>query len=84
MNHFTRNKDQLSSRLPASPSLKKLHLLPAIIGGVALSLCSCKDESSPPPPQVVVETKDVGNGLGIIGFAILGASVVVVLGRLLR
>jgi hypothetical protein len=36
-------------------------------------------------PQVTVtDTKPVGEGLTVVGFAIVGAAVVVVLGRMLR
>ena len=66
---------------PSAHSMKKILLLPALVGGMAL--CSCKDESAA-PPQFVVQTEPVGNGLVVIAFAMVGAAVVIVLGRLLR
>ncbi|MEO5716290.1 MAG: hypothetical protein ABIT37_22615 [Luteolibacter sp.] len=62
--------------------MRKLLLLPA--AGIFLTLSSCKDESSAPPPPVVINTEPVGNGLSVIGFAMLGAAVVIVLGKLLK
>lgn len=59
-----------------------LLLLPVV--GIFLALSSCKEESPPPPPTVVIDTEPVGSGLGVIGFALLGAAVVVVLGKLLK
>ena len=50
-----------------------------------MALSSCKDESATKQaPQITVDTNPVGAGLTVIGFAIVGAAVVVVLGRLLR
>jgi hypothetical protein len=36
------------------------------------------------PPIPVTDTKPLGDGLKVIGFALIGASVVITLGRLLR
>jgi hypothetical protein len=50
-----------------------------------MALSSCNEEPAKPAPHVTVtDTKPVGEGLTVIGFAIVGATVVVVLGRLLR
>ena len=76
------NKHHQSFDLPATHRLRTLLLLP--VAGVFLALSSCEDESSAPPPQFIVQTEPVGNGLAVIGFAMVGAAVVIVLGRLLR
>lgn len=61
----------------------KVVLLP--LAGVILALSSCNDDESKQPPQIIVtENKATGDGLAVIGFAIVGAAVVIVLGRLLR
>ena len=63
-------------------SMKKLLLLP--VAGVFMACASCGESpSSAPPPPPVTDTKPVGDGLKVIGFAMLGAAVVVVLGRML-
>ena len=53
---------------------------------VALSIVSCSNSDSPPapPPIPVTDTRPVGEGLKLIGFAVLGAAVVTVLGKLIR
>ena len=60
--------------------MKRRVLLPAIM---AACLCAASCERMPvpsaPPP---IELKPVGDGLQVIGFALLGAAVVVTLGRL--
>lgn len=77
------NKHHLSSRPFARHNLKKLLLLP--VAGVILALSSCnEDEAKHAPPVTVTDTQPVGEGLAVIGFAIVGAAVVIVLGRLLR
>ena len=75
---------------PSSISLKKrpmksLLLLFAAGGFMALGSCSEAPPKSPPPPPTVTvtDTEPVGDGLKVIGFAMLGAAVVVVLGRML-
>lgn len=75
LQHHSRRKNR---------SLKALLLLPA--AGILLALNSCKDENATKPVQhvTVTDTKPVGEGLAVIGFAIVGATVVFVLGRLLR
>jgi ABC-type Co2+ transport system permease subunit len=65
------------------PRARQVVLLPVAAAFMALS--SCNEETTKPVPYVTVtDTKPVGEGLTVIGFAIVGATVVVVLGRLLR
>lgn len=81
---FQSNKNNRPSRRFASHAVKKLILLPAVIGGLALCLCSCEEDTPTPPVSYVTDTEPVGAGLAVIGFAMVGAAVVLVLGRLLR
>ena len=63
---------------------RKLMLLPLL--GAVLACASCGEDEPPPtpPPTVTVtDTEPVGSGLKVIGFAVLGAAVVCVLGRML-
>jgi hypothetical protein len=62
--------------------LKKLLLLP--VAGVIFALSSCKDDTPTPPVSYVTDTAPVGAGLSVIGFSLLGAAVVGVLGRMLK
>lgn len=62
----------------------KFVLLPVAAAFVALSSCNDESTTKPVPQVTVTDTKPVGEGLTVIGFAIVGATVVVVLGRLLR
>jgi hypothetical protein len=62
-------------------SLKPLLLLP--VAGIFLACASCSDSTPKPPPPPVTDTQPVGEGLKVIGFAMLGAAVVGVLGRML-
>ena len=61
--------------------LKPLLLLP--VAGLFLACASCGESSPQPPPPPVTDTQPVGEGLKVIGFAMLGAAVVGVLGRML-
>lgn len=70
--------DSLSRRLRRS-----LPLLPLVGAVLACSSCSKEEPPKPSPPPQVTDTKPVGTGLKVIGFAVLGASVVCVLGRML-
>ena len=66
---------------------RKWFLLPlaALVAALAFTSCSGGDASSPPPPPVpVTDTRPVGEGLKLVGFAMLGAACVLTLGRLLR
>ncbi len=62
--------------------LKKLLLLPA--AALVIACASCSESGPAPPPPPVTDTEPVGEGLKVIGYALLGAAVVVVLGRMLR
>ena len=70
---------------PKKCPIKSLLLLSAAGGFMALGSCSEAPPKSPPPPPTVTvtDTEPVGDGLKVIGFAMLGAAVVVVLGRML-
>lgn len=63
-------------------SIKKLLLLPA--AGLLLVCASCSEPAPEAPPLPVTDTAPVGDGLKVIGFALLGAAVVCVLGRMIR
>lgn len=61
----------------------KVVLLP--MAAAVLTLSSCEDESTTKQaPQITVDTNPVGAGLTVIGFGLVGAAVVVALGRMLR
>jgi hypothetical protein len=60
--------------------LRKLLLIP--VAGLVLACASCADPG--PPPPTVTDTAPVGEGLKVIGYALLGAAVVGVLGRILK
>lgn len=76
------------SVLIQKPSARRsmILLVPIASAVLALSSVSCSDgESRPePPPVQVTDTEPVGEGLKVIGYAMLGAAVVVVLGRMLK
>ena len=62
-----------------------LLLLLVPLTSVVLALASCAGGPAPePPPVPVTDTAPVGEGLKLIGWALLGAAVVGVIGRLLR
>ena len=70
-------------RRDRSRRLKTLLLLPVL--GCCIAVGACQDDHpSKPPPVPVTDTRPVGKGLEVIGYAMLGAAVVVVLGRLLN
>ena len=74
--------DAASLRLPN----RKSFLIPLATPVVALALASCSgsDSPPPPPPPLITDTRPVGEGLKLIGYAVLGAAVVTVLGKLIR
>ncbi len=73
------NKHHQSSH-HASHLVRTLLLLP--VAGVFLMCSSCKDDV--PVRPTYTDTKPVGDGLAVIGFSVVGAAVVIVLGKLLR
>lgn len=62
----------------------KFVLLPVVAAVMTLSSCNDESATNSTPQVAVTDTEPVGAGLTVIGFAIVGAAVVVVLGRLLR
>ena len=58
--------------------------LAALVLAFALPSCSGGDPHHSASPVPVTDTRPVGEGLKVIGFAMLGAAVVLVLGRLVR
>jgi hypothetical protein len=62
--------------------MRRLLLLPA--AGLVMACASCAESDAPCIPTVpVTDTAPVGDGLKVIGYALLGAAVVAVLGRML-
>jgi hypothetical protein len=59
-----------------------LLLLPVL--GCCMAVSACQDDTPKVAPVPVTDTRPVGDGLKVIGFAMLGAAVVAVLGRLLK
>lgn len=78
------NKYHLSSRRPAAHRLKKFLLLPAAAVFMLLNSCNDDEANKHAPPVTIMDTKPVGDGLAVIGFAMVAGCVVIVLGRLLR
>lgn len=62
------------------PGARKLMLLP--VASVFLTCASCESSSSSSVP--LVDTAPLGQGLQVIGYAIVGAAVLVVLGKLIK
>lgn len=56
------------------------------LAGLLLTCASCSQEADPPekPPVPVTDTRPVGDGLKVIGYALLGGAVVIVLGSMIR
>jgi hypothetical protein len=72
-------------RFPNRFQNRKWFLIPLAGLALVLACASCGESPSPkPPPVPVTDTRPVGEGLKVIGFAMLGAAVVIVLGRLIR
>lgn len=61
---------------------KSLLLFPVM--ACAMAVTSCRDEAPKPKFEITADTKPIGAGLSVIGFALLGASVVVVIGLMLK
>ena len=74
-----------SRRFPGRRN-RKWFLLPlaALVAALAFTSCSGGDAPPPEPPPIEIKTEPIGSGLKLIGFAMLGAAVVTVLGRLIR
>lgn len=69
----------------AHRSLRLSHLSgPAALAGASLLLTSCNEEVPPPTPTILADVTPVGDGLSVIGLALIAAAVVLVLGKLLR
>ena len=66
------------------PRFRMLLLLP--LAGLIFTLASCSGGGSSPGTLAVpvTDTQPVGEGLKVIGYAMLGAAVVVVLGKMIR
>lgn len=64
--------------------LRPLALIVVPAAVLALAVSSCDTAPPKPAPPPVTDTRPVGEGLKVIGFAMLGAAVVAVLGRVLR
>ena len=71
-------------RQSGSSSLRRLLLLPSVVLAVALAGVSCSSSPSPEPRPTVTDTEPVGNGLKVIGYALLGGTVVMVLGSMIK
>ena len=74
----------VSGRRGTSRRLKHLLLLPVLGCLMAIGACQDAPPPKPSPPVLVTDTRPVGKGLEVIGYALLGAAVVAVLGRLLN
>jgi uncharacterized lipoprotein YajG len=58
-------------------------LIPSCL--LLLATGSCEQQTvAASPPVPVTDTRPVGDGLKVLGFALLGSAVVIVLGRLIR
>jgi len=56
---------------------KSLLMLPVV--ACAMALASCVDQAPP-----IVDTTPLGDGLKVIGYAVVGAAVLLVLGKLVK
>jgi hypothetical protein len=64
--------------------LRKILLLPLAATALAFAGTSCSSAASPEPRPIVTDTTPVGNGLKVIGYALLGGAVVMVLGSMIK
>ncbi len=71
----------LSHRPERKRFVKKILLPPA--AGVFLAYASCTEPTPQPPPPPGTDTEPVGEGLKMLGYALLGAAVVGVIGRMI-
>lgn len=67
--------------LPTQRSRKRL-LIP--LAGLVLACGSCTSTSPKPAPVPTIETKPIGDGLKLIGWALLGGTIVLVLGSMIK
>lgn len=63
---------------------RKPFLMSLALASLLLCCASCSESKPAPPRATVTDTAPVGEGLKVIGFAVLGAAVVGVLGRMLK
>ena len=63
---------------------RKPSLLPLALASLLLCCASCSESKPTPPRDAVTDTAPVGEGLKVIAFAVLGAAVVGVLGRMIK
>ena len=66
----------------SSRSYKPLLLIPA--AGLALACSSCAESKSDATPPIITDTAPVGDGLKVIGYAVVAFGVLGVLGRMLK
>ena len=71
-----------TSNSTARRVVKSMLLLSAVV--CAMALASCKTDGSLGGIEVTADVTPIGQGLKVIGFSLLGASVVVVIGRMLK
>ncbi len=76
-------RSMIPCRRPVVRHWRKTLMLPALAVCVLAGASCAPDDSSSCRPTVT-DTRPVGQGLKIIGFALLGAAVVGVLGRMIR
>lgn len=76
----------LSRSLPRTRRPRRPSRLLLPLAGLMLAATSCSENEAPPdtPPVSVTDTRPVGDGLKVIGYALLGGAVVVVLGSMIR
>ena len=82
MTHYTPHPCQPALHDGRQPRYRMLLLIP--LAGLAIALASCSGGESSVGHPSVTNTEPVGEGLKVIGYAMLGAAVVIVLGRLIR
>ena len=66
------------------PRFLRLLLIPLAGMALALASCSAGGSSSRLPSVPITDTQPVGEGLKVIGYAMIGAAVVLVAGRVIR
>ena len=61
--------------------MKVALLITASVLTLLLVGCEGGARSRPPAPQPVTDTRPVGDGLKVVGYALLGAAVVITVGK---